>query len=310
MRSAKAKYDKYDVKWGYIFISIWGLGFLLWYFIPMVASIFFTTFDLNLADPGDNRFIGLENWLRLFADPEVLPSISKIFAFAMVFLPITFLFSFGLALILNSKNLIGRTIFRAFFYLPTMIPLVAIVLIWNGVLNNQVGWVNLFLENVLGIRAIGSNGIRWLNDPNLIYLTYTLFGLWGVGNTMLIFIAGLQNVPTEHYEAATVDGAGKFKQLIHITIPVITPVIFYNLIIALIGLLQYFLVPYVLNGGSGAPSGRTNFIMVYFYRQTFTYFNMGYGATLAWLIFIIAFAITLILFQTSRKWVYYGGGKE
>lgn len=306
----KAVFDKYNIKWGYFFISIWIVGFVLWYLIPMVASIFFTTMKFDLANPDQNHFVGLQNWARIFTDPEVLPAVSKIFAFAAVTLPITFLFSFFLALLLNNRSLPGRSLFRAFFYLPTMIPLVAVVLIWNGVLNNQAGWVNLILENVLGIKAIGMDGIRWLNDPKIIYITYTLFGLWGVGNTMLIFLAGLQNVPQTLYEAARVDGAGKFRQLINITIPIITPVIFYNLIIALIGLLQYFLVPIVLNNGSGAPEGKTNFIMVYFYRQAFSYHNMGYGATLAWLIFIIAFMITLVMFKTSSGWVYYGGEKK
>jgi ABC-type sugar transport system permease subunit len=175
---------------------------------------------------------------------------------------------------------------------------------------NQAGWINLFLENVLHIKAIGADGIRWLNDPKIIYFTYTLFGLWGIGNSMLIFIAGLQNVPAQLYEAATVDGAGPFRQMVHITVPIITPIIFYNLTIALIGLLQYFLVPYVLNNGSGAPEGKTNFLMVYFYRQSFNYFNMGYGATLAWMIFLIAFVLTLMLFWSSKKWVYYGGSDK
>jgi len=310
MKKMKGQSKAYNVRWGYAFISIWVIGFILWQLIPMIVSLFFTTLKFNLANPEDNAFIGLQNWVRMFTDPEVLPSVVKVFSFAMVFLPVTFLFAFFVALLLNNGKLVGRVVFRAFFYLPTMIPLVSAVLIWNGVLNNQVGWVNLFLENVLGINAIGMDGIRWINDPGLIYITYTLFGLWGIGNTMLIFIAGLQGVPTELYEAATVDGAGKTSQLINITIPIISPVIFYNLVIALIALLQYFLVPYVMNGGSGAPDGRTNFIMVYFYRQTFSYFNMGYGATLAWLLFIIAFIITLILFKTSKRWVYYSGGKS
>ncbi|MDA3850913.1 MAG: sugar ABC transporter permease [Spirochaetaceae bacterium] len=306
----KAVYDKYNIKWGYFFISIWVIGFILWYLIPMIASLVFTTLDFNLATPDKNQFVGLQNWGRIFLDPEVLPSIYKVFSFAMISLPITFLFSFLVSVLMNTKNLMGRSVFRALFYLPTMVPLVAVVLIWQGVLNNQAGWINLFLENVLHIKAIGADGIRWLNDPKIIYFTYTLFGLWGIGNSMLIFIAGLQNVPAQLYEAATVDGAGPFRQMVHITVPIITPIIFYNLTIALIGLLQYFLVPYVLNNGSGAPEGKTNFLMVYFYRQSFNYFNMGYGATLAWMIFLIAFVLTLMLFWSSKKWVYYGGSDK
>ena len=132
----------------------------------------------------------------------------------------------------------------------------------------------------------------------------------GFGNTFIIFLAGLQGVPTELYEAAEVDGAGWWRQMFRITLPMLTPVIFFNLIVGLIGLLQYFTVPYVINFGTGYPGGRTNFIMVYFYRQSFAYFNMGYGAVLAWLIFLIGLLFTAILFATQRRWVYYAGEKR
>jgi multiple sugar transport system permease protein len=132
-----------------------------------------------------------------------------------------------------------------------------------------------------------------------------MFGLWGVGNAMIIFLAGLQGVPTELYEAAQIDGAGWFRRLFSITIPLITPVIFYQLVLGVIYSLQYFLAPFVLNQGTGFPEGKTRFFMVYFYKQSFTFFNMGYGATLAWLMFIIALVLTIVLFGTARYWVYY-----
>ncbi|GIV90908.1 MAG: hypothetical protein KatS3mg055_3426 [Chloroflexus sp.] len=191
--------------------------------------------------------------------------------------------------------------------MPTMIPLVATVLIWNGVLNEQAGWINVIIERLTGIKATGTQGLRWLADPKLVYYAYTMFGLWGVGNAMIIFLAGLQGVPTELYEAAQIDGANWFHRLIFITIPLITPVIFYQLVLGVIGSLQYFLAPFVLNGGTGFPEGMTRFFMVYFYKQSFSFFSMGYGATLAWLMLIIAMIITVVLFGTSRFWVFYAG---
>jgi multiple sugar transport system permease protein len=194
---------------------------------------------------------------------------------------------------------------RTLFYAPMMIPGVAATLIWSGILNEHTGWFNLVLENVFGLKAVGVEGIRWLNDPRLIYYTYTLMGLWGIGNAMIIMLAGLQGVPTELYEAAEIDGASYWQRLVRITLPMISPVIFYNLIIGVIGLMQYFLVPFVLNGGDGSPQGTTRFIAVWFYKQSFSFFNMGYGATIAWLIFMVALGLTVLLFGSARFWVYY-----
>jgi ABC-type sugar transport system permease subunit len=203
-------------------------------------------------------------------------------------------------ILLNSKNVLGKNLFRTLFYMPTMIPVVAVVLIWAGVLNEQTGWINVFIERTTGIKAVGTQGLRWLADPSLVYYAYTMFGLWGVGNAMIIFLAGLQGVPTELYEAAEIDGANWFQRLFSITIPMITPVIFYQLVLGVIGSLQYFLAPFVLNRGTGFPEGMTRFYMVYFYKQSFSFFSMGYGATLAWLMFIFALIVTIASVWNSQ----------
>lgn len=297
---------RYKQRWGFIFISPWIIGFLLFYLLPMVASFGFSLFDFNLATPDEASFVGFSNWERAFVeDPEVIDSFVKTFKFSAITLPAGMLFALILALLLNSKSVKGALIMRTLFYAPMMIPGVAATLIWNGVLNEQTGWINLFLQNFLGIDAVGVEGIRWLQDPQLIYFTYTLMGLWGIGNAMIIMLAGLQGVPTELYEAAEIDGAGYFQRLFRITLPMISPVIFYNLIIGLIGLMNYFLVPFVLNRGDGSPQGATRFIAVWFYKQSFSFFNMGYGATIAWLIFLVAIVLTVVLFGTARYWVYY-----
>jgi multiple sugar transport system permease protein len=310
VRRPGSSHRRFELKWGLIFISPWILGFFIFFFVPMVSSLGFSLFDFNLSTVGVHKFIGLENWKRaLIQDPEVPRAVAKSFAFAGISLPITFIFALTLALMLNSNLLRGRGLFRALFYLPAMIPFVATVMIWFGVLNQHAGWINQIIESVTGFKATGSSGIQWLQSARIVYLSYTWIGLWGVGNTMMTFIAGLQKVPTELYEAATVDGAGWGTRLVRITLPMITPIIFYNLILAVIGTMQFFLVPYVLNRGDGTPAGMTNFIMVYFYRQSFNYFNMGYGAVIAWIIFIIAMALTGVLFMTQRRWVYYLGEK-
>jgi multiple sugar transport system permease protein len=282
------------------------IGFVLFYFLPMVASFGLSLFNFNPAVPDEAVFIGFDNWYRaLVVDEEVRLSFIRTIHFAAISLPIGLGFALFLAILMNSEHVIGRNVYRTLFYMPTMIPLVATVLVWNGVLNEQTGWINVIIERLTGIQATGTQGLRWLANPRLVYYAYTMFGLWGVGNAMIIFLAGLQGVPTEIYEAAQIDGASWFARLRKITIPLITPVIFYQLVLGVIGSLQYFLAPFVLNDGTGFPEGMTRFYMVYFFKQSFAFFNMGYGATLAWLMFIVAIIVTVILFGTAKYWVYY-----
>ncbi len=307
-KKKRGRIEQEQIKWGLIFLSPWLIGIVVFYFIPFIASFGFSIVRFNLAVPEDTAFIGLENWRRaLFNDPNVYEAFGVTFLFAVISLPLTMGFALLLALLMNAKSVRGKALFRTMFFMPTMIPLVAAVLIWGGVLNEQTGWVNLLLQNVFGIQAVGVSGFRWLADPRLIYFTLTFIGLWGVGNSMMITLAGLQSVPTDLYEASEIDGAGYWRQLVSITIPMISPVIFYNLILGVIGLMQYFLIPFILNGGNGFPDGTTNFIGIYFYNQSFKFFNMGYGATLAWLIFLVSLLLTVVLFGTSRRWVYYAG---
>ena len=305
-RKGLSRLQKSEALWGLFFLAPWMIGFLLFYLFPMGASFGFSLFDFNPAVPDEAQYIGFDNWQRaLFEDDEVIQSFIRTLRFAAISLPIGLGFALYLAVLLNSKHVIGTNLYRTLFYMPSMIPIVATVLIWNGVLNEQSGWINVFIEKMTGIQATGTEGIRWLADPRLVYYAYTMFGLWGVGNAMIIFLAGLQGVPTELYEASEIDGANWFQQLWKITIPLITPVIFYQLVLGVIGSLQYFLAPFVLNRGTGFPEGTTRFYMVYFYKQSFTFFNMGYGATLAWLMFIVALVFTVVLFGSARYWVYY-----
>jgi multiple sugar transport system permease protein len=269
----------------------------------MVASLVFSFTNLVLVRPEETRFVGLDNWVRMFTDPLVLQSLGVTGRFLLISVPLFLALPLLMAVLLNSNNLLAKPIFRTLFYLPVMIPLVAGTLIWQGVLNTQSGWVNTILYRVFGTAP------DWLNDPVWVIPALTLIGTWGVGNTMVIMLAGLQNVPTELYEAAKVDGAGPIYSFFNITIPMISPVIFYNLILAVIGGFQYFLNVRVLYNGFAGPNNSALFYMFNLYQEAFVYYNMGYASALAWGLFLVALFVTIGLFASARNWVYYAGGE-
>jgi multiple sugar transport system permease protein len=188
--------------------------------------------------------------------------------------------------------------------MPSMIPVVAGALIWSGVMNTQTGWINL------GLEAIGIPGPDWLNSTSWIYPALVLIGLWGVGNLMLTLLAGMQGVPSEYYEAAKIDGANGLQCYWLITLPMVTPVIFYNLVLMLIGAFQYFDLAYVLKSGTGGPADATLFYNLNLYKNAFEYNLMGYGSALAWILFVIVLVLTVLLFGSQRYWVYYAGGRD
>ncbi len=306
-----SKAEKREARWGYGFIGLWVIGFLLFYFLPMIASLGFSLLDFTLGAPDKIRFVGLANWQRLlFQDATVWKSLAVTFKFALISLPISMASSFFLAVLLNSEHLWAKPIFRTLFFAPSIIPFIAVIIIWMGVLNPATGWLNGIIEGLTGLDVQNPNGLQWLDKPSLIYFALTFMALWGIGGAMIINLAGLQGVPTDLYDAAKIDGASWGRRLFSVTIPMMTPVIFYNLVIGIVQILQYFVVPFVLNEGSGYPNGATMFYNVWFYKQSFSFQNMGYGAALAWFLFIIAMIITLILFGTSRYWVYYAGERR
>jgi len=185
--------------------------------------------------------------------------------------------------------------------MPYTVPFVAGVLIWAQMLNSDSGWIN----GLLGV--VGIQGPDWLNDQGWVYPGLVIIGIWGIGGGIIVNQAGLRGIPTELYDAARIDGAGWWGQLRHVTLPMMSPVIFYTLVLAVVEVLQYFLVPLVLNQGTGEPGGSTRFFNLYLYQTFFSYQDMSYGATLAWLLFIITLAFTGILFWSARFWVYYAG---
>lgn len=290
-----------EAMWGWVFISPWIIGFILLTAIPMIATFVFTFTNIRLFQEEPLRFVGLQNYQEMLSDPRTWDALLVTFRYAAFSLPLFLLLPFALAMLLNSKSLRGARYFQAFFFMPFVIPFVAALFAWAGMLNPQTGWINGALE------AIGISGPNWLDDPTWIYPSLVMIGLWGIGSAIIINLAGLQNVPTELYDAARVDGAGWWGQLRNVTLPLMSPVIFYNITLGTIGVLQYFLVPLVLNTGDGRPAGTTFFLNVHIYKTFFTFQDMSAGATLSWFLFVIILGITLLLFWSARYWVYYAG---
>lgn len=293
---------KRESLWGYTFLTPWILGFLLFFIGPMLVSLVWSFTDYNLLSGRPMRFNDFDNWKRLFTDPLVAQSLAVTGRFLLISLPLQLLAPLGLAVLLNARHLIGTPLFRSLFYLPQMVPGIATAIIWLGVLNTQSGWINRFLGD------IGVRGPDWFGDPAWVVPGLTLVGLWSIGNTMVIFLAGLQGVPTELYEAARVDGANGWLSFWKITLPMISPVFFYNLVMAVIAGFRYFDIAYVQFNGRAGPQNSALFYMLNLYKEGFVFNNMGYASALAWALFLVALAVTILLFTTAGRWVYYSGG--
>ncbi len=304
-----------EMKNGLIFISPWLIGFLLFTLIPMVATLIFSFLDLRITDGITNpvTFVGLANYKQLLTDPQVWSNSSTPGAlfvtlrFGIIALPVGIFLPLGIALLMNNRNLKGQNFFRSMFYMPYIVPFVAAVFLWGGMLNAESGWINRALES-LGVP--NENLPMWANDIRWVYPTYVIMGIWGIGNAMLIMLSGLQGVPTELYDAAKVDGANGWQSFRNVTLPMISPVIFYILVLSVVGLFQYFLVPLVVNNGTGRPGGTTMFYNLYLYKTFYTYQRMSYGSTLAWFLFAIILVVTVFLFWSAKYWVYYAGERK
>jgi len=288
---------------GLAFVGPWILGFVAFSALPMVASLVlsFTDFDPRQAD--EVRFVGLDNYAQMLRDPALIKASAVTLRFALIVVPVSLAFALGIAMLVNSTLLAGRNVFRTLFYLPLQIPIVASTVVWIGVLNFSNGWLNL------GLGVVGVPPVDWLNSTFWVHPALAIMGLWGIGNMMLIFLAGLQSVPTELYDAAKVDGAGAWATFSRITLPMISPVLFYNLIIILIATFQYFTQAYVITNGRGDPGGETLFFNLNLFREAFQFYNMGYASALAWVLFAVVLVLTVTLFRTAGRWVYEGGSR-
>ncbi len=291
-----------EALWGVLFALPWLLGLLIFILGPMLASFYLSFTKYDVVRPPE--WLGAANYVRAFTEDELFwPSLGRTFRYALVVVPVGTAGSLALAMLLN-RGQSGTNLFRTLYFLPHLTPIVAMAILWKWLLHPSVGPVNYLLGRV------GIDGPGWLSNPNWALTSMILISLWAYlgGNTMLIFLAGLQGVPQELYDAAKVDGAGGWHRFRHVTLPMISPTMFFNLVLGIIGALKVFALAYVAT--EGGPSWATWFYALHLYRWSFEYFDMGYGAALAWIFAVILILLTAVQFWISRRWVHYEGGER
>jgi multiple sugar transport system permease protein len=287
---------------GYLFISPWIIGFLVFTLGPLAASFYLSFTDYNLLQPP--KFIGLANYLQMIRDSDFWQSLYVTMYYAIVSVPLDLLVALVLALLLN-QNVRYLGLFRTLFYLPAVLPPVAVSVLWNWILNPEYGILNRFLA------LLGLPQPQWLVTPQWTVPAFIVMSIWGVGTAMVILLAGLQDVPQSLYEAAVIDGASTWQKFRYITLPMISPVLFFNLVMGVIGAFSYFTQAYVMGSGYGQGAGVNNsglFYVLNIYLQVSS-LHMGYACALAWVLFFIILLLTLLIFKSSALWVYYGGEK-
>jgi multiple sugar transport system permease protein len=286
--------------WAYIFISPWIVGFLIFTLGPMIASLFYSFTDYNIVSTPVWK--GLANFNKIFfRDPLFWHSLKVTIKFAAMALPLNLAIGFSIAILLNQK-ITGVNVWRTMYFLPSVIAGVAVALLWVRIFNTRIGLLNPFLKSI-GI----ANPPGWLQDPDWAVPSLVIMSLWSVGGGMIIYLAGLQGIPTALYESAKIDGANALKRFWHITVPMMTPVIFYNLVLGMIASFNYFTEVYVATDGTGGPVRSTLFYNLYLYQNAFRFFDMGYASALAWVLFLIVLLVTLLVFRSSPFWVFYEG---
>ncbi len=295
----RSKQGRRDLRNGLLFASPWLIHLAVLIAYPILSSFYYSLCNYDTLRPP--RFIGLENYRILFTeDPLFYASLWNTFYMVVIGLPVGLFLSLGIALLMNQK-LSGMAFYRTLYYLPSICPVVATSILWLWLLNPEMGLVNTMLGQ------IGVQGPGWLVAPEWAKPALILMGLWGAGGGMVIYLAALQDVPQQLYEAASLDGAGKIAQFRHVTLPMLSPVILFNLIMGLIGTFQYFTQAYVISRGSGGPQDSTLFYALHLFNVAFLDFRMGYACAMAWVLFLITLAASLAVFRSSARWVYYAG---
>jgi multiple sugar transport system permease protein len=293
-RQSRGKLARRENREGWLFASPWILGFLFFTLGPMIASAMLSFTEWDVINP--IQWVGFGNVRRFMADATTLHSLRITTQYAVVSIPLQIVLGVSLALLLNAE-ISGLRIYRTVYYLPAVLAGVAVALLWRWVFSTNFGLINL------GLAYLGIQGPGWLSDPRWALWSLILMSLWGVGSSMVIYLAGLQGIPTELYEASEVDGANRVRRLFSITLPLLTPVIFFQLIMGIIRALQAFVQAFIMT--DGGPADATLFYVLHLYRNAFLYFRMGYASLLAWVLFIYVLVLTLLIFRSSRAWVYY-----
>lgn len=285
---------------GYLYVMPFVIGYLVFTAGPVVASLVLSFTSYNLISPP--TFIGLGNYVEaLTTDQQFWPSLGRTFHYAIVSVPLGVTGSLMLALLLNVQ-VKGTSIFRTLFFMPSLVPVVASTVLWVWLLQPDWGLLNLLIWKLTGLQ-----GPRWFQSPEWALWGLVSLALWtSLGGTrMIIFLAGLQGVPSELYDAASIDGADAWGRFRNVTLPMITPVVFFNLVLGVIGALQVFTSAFIAT--NGGPAYATWFYALHIYKTAFSYFSMGYASALAWVFLLIILALTWIQFKSSRRWVYYAG---
>lgn len=285
---------------GLLFTGPWIAGFLLFSAYPLAMSVYYSFTEYNVIHPP--VWTGAANYRELFfEDPVFWTALYNTIYYTAVAVPLGLAVSLGIAMLLH-RDVPLRPVFRTVFFLPSIVPIVASSVLWLWVLNPDSGLINSLLMQVFGVRGPG-----WLADAAWSKPSLILMSLWGIGGAMVIFLAGLGDVPRSLYEVADLDGAGPWSKFRHVTLPMLTPTILFNLVMGMITAFQYFTQVYVMTGGKGTPVDSTMFFALYLYRNAFYYLRMGYASAMAWMLFGVILAATLAVIASSRRWVYYHG---
>jgi multiple sugar transport system permease protein len=284
---------------GYAFISPWLIGFIVFMGGPIIASMILSFFSWKMITPP--RFLGLTNYINMFSvDALFRTSIVVTAEYVFISVPLSLILALFLAILVN-QNVRLSSFWRTAFYVPAVISGVAGAVIWRWMYHNELGMINALLS------LVGIAGPRWLYDKHTALLSLIIMRLWNVGVPMVIFLAALQAMPKFLYEAAEIDGAGEVAKFFNITLPLLTPVIFFNLVMAIIGGIQTFAEPFVMT--SGGPENATLFFGLYLYQNAFAFLKMGYASAMAWIMFITILVLTVLQFTIANRWVYYEGSE-
>ncbi|MCP3808608.1 MULTISPECIES: carbohydrate ABC transporter permease [Paenibacillus] len=300
MKRPKSGMMRMERNWGLLFALPAILGLMIFTIGPIAASFVFSLTDWTIG--GQMTFIGLDNYRTILTeDATFSQSMFVTTYYALGSVPLGLAAAFIIALLLNQK-VKGLSVFRTIYYLPTIVPSIANTMLWLWMFNPDFGLLNSLLEGV------GLPGSKWIYDESTAIPSLIMMSTWGIGNTVIIFLAGLQSVPTHLYEAAEVDGGNRWHKFFHITIPSMTPTIFFNLVMSLISTFQVFNQAYVMT--NGGPNNSTLFYVFYLWRTAFTETKIGYASALAWILFFVIMVLTVLIFSTSKKWVHYEGGER
>nr|WP_104110915.1 MULTISPECIES: sugar ABC transporter permease [unclassified Arthrobacter] len=301
LRNEKSKQRRAEARTGYAFLLPWLLGFIVLTAGPMISSLYLSFTNYNLFEAP--KWIGFDNYANLFQDDRFIQSVKVTLTYVVFGTPTKLLAALAIAMLLNSKRR-GQGFYRSAFYVPSLIGAsVSIAIVWKAMFGDAGP-----VDQILSFFGIGIGG--WVGNPNMTMPMMILLTVWQFGAPMIIFLAGLKQVPAELYEAAEMDGAGWAKKFTSITLPMLSPVIFFNLLMETIHAFQIFASAFIISNGSGGPAGSTMFYTLYLYLRGFGDFRMGYASAMAWLLLIAIGIITLIFFKTSNNWVHYSGDEK